>query len=578
MLDLGLQPLEYCQEFPVGIMDLEIVLRYIARNPIQLLPKSRRISKRVLRELNELLIIKDDLEDIKEFSRIQFLLEVLDNLEAFGMRRGSSILYLTTKGKEFLQAPLNRKLVMVFDCWREKTWGNLDLIELVYTYELDFYPNHSLGGIMQNYKKAVLTLLSGVEDKKWYALSEFARLIQERMNLAIISARLPKYKYAVSEEVLYHFVIDTIVALIQGPLKWLNIVVVKSNEHPTSDREDAVVFQLSSIGKGLLRGGDFAVNGGIEKENFMSIAPNCECYVNMEDLMPLEFYCLSTFLRIVKLDCMCVFTLRKESVWDFLEYYGTWEDLEMYLRRYAKTEVPQNIIYNIKEWAMKYGEIQFQTETRVKINREDLASALLGMQQFAISVDKQIKPNQFIIKGEVFNKLIKVLKEKGYSLLFSPLKDKLRTPYFSTFVLGEVIPKIDFFAPAATPKSNIVLGEAIDEEESFEDPIFDEPIERLSLDSLPSEALEIKELIDRLRECTECPDAGKCGTLEEYIQSAEETLFRQKGGELVRKFKIQSSKKQKLKVGRNDSCPCGSGKKYKYCCGKKAGTPLKAFL
>jgi len=27
-------------------------------------------------------------------------------------------------------------------------------------------------------------------------------------------------------------------------------------------------------------------------------------------------------------------------------------------------------------------------------------------------------------------------------------------------------------------------------------------------------------------------------------------------------------KKQK-EVGRNDPCPCGSGKKYKYCCGRK---------
>ena len=24
------------------------------------------------------------------------------------------------------------------------------------------------------------------------------------------------------------------------------------------------------------------------------------------------------------------------------------------------------------------------------------------------------------------------------------------------------------------------------------------------------------------------------------------------------------------KIGRNDPCPCGSGKKYKYCCGKNA--------
>jgi len=22
------------------------------------------------------------------------------------------------------------------------------------------------------------------------------------------------------------------------------------------------------------------------------------------------------------------------------------------------------------------------------------------------------------------------------------------------------------------------------------------------------------------------------------------------------------------KIGRNDTCPCGSGRKYKYCCGK----------
>ena len=27
---------------------------------------------------------------------------------------------------------------------------------------------------------------------------------------------------------------------------------------------------------------------------------------------------------------------------------------------------------------------------------------------------------------------------------------------------------------------------------------------------------------------------------------------------------------KKVKVGRNDPCPCGSGKKYKKCCGKNA--------
>ena len=32
----------------------------------------------------------------------------------------------------------------------------------------------------------------------------------------------------------------------------------------------------------------------------------------------------------------------------------------------------------------------------------------------------------------------------------------------------------------------------------------------------------------------------------------------------------KAPKKAVAKVGRNDPCPCGSGKKYKQCCGKAA--------
>ncbi|MBQ1490362.1 MAG: SEC-C domain-containing protein [Blautia sp.] len=38
----------------------------------------------------------------------------------------------------------------------------------------------------------------------------------------------------------------------------------------------------------------------------------------------------------------------------------------------------------------------------------------------------------------------------------------------------------------------------------------------------------------------------------------------------VKEEKEQYTVKVEVKVGRNDPCPCGSGKKYKYCCGRKA--------
>jgi len=34
--------------------------------------------------------------------------------------------------------------------------------------------------------------------------------------------------------------------------------------------------------------------------------------------------------------------------------------------------------------------------------------------------------------------------------------------------------------------------------------------------------------------------------------------------------KVQTIVRDKAKVGRNDPCPCGSGRKYKKCCGKNA--------
>lgn len=34
------------------------------------------------------------------------------------------------------------------------------------------------------------------------------------------------------------------------------------------------------------------------------------------------------------------------------------------------------------------------------------------------------------------------------------------------------------------------------------------------------------------------------------------------------KEKVKTSIKNEEKIGRNDKCPCGSGKKYKNCCGK----------
>ena len=52
------------------------------------------------------------------------------------------------------------------------------------------------------------------------------------------------------------------------------------------------------------------------------------------------------------------------------------------------------------------------------------------------------------------------------------------------------------------------------------------------------------------------------------LQEWEEVLSEEKMLEIIKDFKRSKIVHVEKKPGRNDPCPCGSGKKYKKCCGK----------
>lgn len=59
----------------------------------------------------------------------------------------------------------------------------------------------------------------------------------------------------------------------------------------------------------------------------------------------------------------------------------------------------------------------------------------------------------------------------------------------------------------------------------------------------------------------------------DYLYSLEEweaVLTEEKRLEIVKEFKRSRTVHVEKKPGRNDPCPCGSGLKYKKCCGKNA--------
>ena len=48
----------------------------------------------------------------------------------------------------------------------------------------------------------------------------------------------------------------------------------------------------------------------------------------------------------------------------------------------------------------------------------------------------------------------------------------------------------------------------------------------------------------------------------------EQILSEEKRAEITKKYKKSKTVVKEKKIGRNEPCPCGSGKKYKNCCGK----------
>ena len=52
------------------------------------------------------------------------------------------------------------------------------------------------------------------------------------------------------------------------------------------------------------------------------------------------------------------------------------------------------------------------------------------------------------------------------------------------------------------------------------------------------------------------------------IKAWKDILSEEKRNEITREYR-ESNMAHSEHIGRNDPCPCGSGKKYKNCCGKK---------
>ncbi|MFI3170819.1 MAG: SEC-C metal-binding domain-containing protein [Eubacteriales bacterium] len=88
------------------------------------------------------------------------------------------------------------------------------------------------------------------------------------------------------------------------------------------------------------------------------------------------------------------------------------------------------------------------------------------------------------------------------------------------------------------------------------------PIETMEEDTVVSLPMDLEVLYKNMVD-------AKADWLYELSQW-DEIFTEEKKAELYKEQKASRTIRKEAKVGRNDACPCGSGKKYKKCCGKNA--------
>lgn len=93
--------------------------------------------------------------------------------------------------------------------------------------------------------------------------------------------------------------------------------------------------------------------------------------------------------------------------------------------------------------------------------------------------------------------------------------------------------------------------------ESLKEP---NPIEEMEADTVVKLPIDLESLYYHMVE------AGADWLYE--LPEWDELLTTERRKELYREQKKSGTIVKERKVGRNEPCPCGSGKKYKYCCGR----------
>lgn len=380
--EISLENLQIRKDKSLLISDLIIFLSFVSKEELKLTAK-KEISKKDQERLVQKLHIKNE-------SRFQFIESLaLD----FGLIKISGDQYiLTDKINEIL--PISDE----------------DLIRLFFKYI--FFGLESIEGF-----KRKEIFISRVNELNIRIILDSIKKAEVGTNIYLKSfiKKLQNSLFDEKDEHRWIYFDDKFFEkVISNYLLWLGIV------DGGFKNEKMISFSITEFGKELL-GFErkpskeptiyYDKNSNTRKKKILFMTPNFEISVLSEEIDKIALFDLNRFADIEKADIVSLYKINSETIMKGIESGFSLNKIINFLKKYSSSEIPQNVIYQLRDWVSKYGKVRAFKGTFLVIN--DMPLYLEINKRVQNYIEQSIEPNIILIRDENIPKIKEILEKSG---------------------------------------------------------------------------------------------------------------------------------------------------------------------
>jgi len=148
-----------------------------------------------------------------------------------------------------------------------------------------------------------------------------------------------------------------------------------------------------------------------EQKKILFMTPNFEISVLSEEIDKIALFDLNRFADIEKADVVSLYKITSETIMKGIESGFSLDRIIQFLKKYSSNDIPQNVIYQLRDWASKYGKVQAFKGIFLVVN--DVPLFLEINKRIENFVERTVEPNLIMILEENIPKVREILEKNG---------------------------------------------------------------------------------------------------------------------------------------------------------------------